>query len=157
MCTGKIEKVWIQNEPIVAYKVQTDMFWGSSLAGLKRVGGWHEAKLRVITQGGGPGLLRLDREQWGNSRTKSVGEYLEGVDNLGFVRTWDGHSGETEVGNVHLSGWHAYKAIGTAFSECWAMAEVDMVFKVELRGLMQASDEGELMASEMRVIEEVFQ
>lgn len=147
MCYGKITKVWIQNEPLKAIKCVETHHWSPRLSKLDMAGGWHLAIPKIITPGGGGGVLGRS-----NSSAKSISAFL--ISSKFDLRK-----------DAHLSGFHAWKGLDSFYLHIKKVDNVDwigvyakpayytLLYKVELRGLLQESDYGELVASEMKVIQ----
>ena len=131
MCTGKIVKIWVQDEPMDADKATTMSEWSVNLYELAGKG-WQVARPKLICMGGGNGFYEIE-----GKGTKSIKD-VWGMD--GSI-----------VKHAHISGWHGHESAAAAesagYSKAWTL------FKVQFRGLMQRSSQGELVASEMRVIE----
>lgn len=140
MCMSKIEKVYYTTEPITAYKAQGVYAWSGNLHKLLEDGDWQRARMSVIDVGGGPGIMSMRIPP-----TKTVVEYIR-------------DSITTLVSDVHLSGWSAFLCLEDAkrLVDGEDFSFVPFFYRVHLRGFIQEAANGELTASEMRVIERVY-
>lgn len=143
MCMGKIKRVWVQNEPIKAFKLQKRFQWSVFMEGWA-VGRWYHAIPQIIIEGGGSGVQVLDDQGLMAVKVKSVRTFLSDEES----------SFCDEYSDVQLTGWHAHRSIDLLPYDQYTHP-IETVYEVELRGLIQESLTGELVASEMRVVRRV--
>jgi hypothetical protein len=147
MCSGKITKVYHENEGIRAYKFCQHNSWSLDLE-QEPTDVWLQSVPRIIHTGGGNGVKLAYQSKI--TLTKSVYAYLKGEYSWA---DWDIFSYLEERGespDVMLSGFYAYTTLKALFANM-IIADWCKVYRVKLRGIIYESDANEISGSEMLI------